>query len=188
MNAYDFDGTIYDGDSGIDFVMYVFSKKPFFVIGHMIKSIGSVIGYKFGKVDFKTAKSKVFAFVGNVDNLDELIEGFANKNKNKLKDYYHTNRKDDDLIISASLDFYLKPLCEKIGLKNVICTEYDIKSGVILNENCKGEEKVKRFEAIYGKDAIIENAYGDSKGDIPLLKRAKNGYMIKKQKVTKYEF
>lgn len=187
MNAYDFDGTIYNGDSGVDFVKFAFSKKPFLVFGHLLKCINTVVKYKLGKVDFQTAKSKVFSFVGKIENLEEMTEMFAKKNKHKIKKYYFTNRKDDDIVISASLDFYLLPLCKEIGLNNVMCTKYDIKNGVIIGANCKGPEKVRRFEEVYGKDAIIENAYGDSNGDIQLLNRAQNGFMIVKEEVTIYK-
>ena len=187
MNVYDFDGTIYNGDSGVDFVKFAFAKKPLLVFSHLFKCIGPVIKYKLGKTDFKTAKSKVFSFVGKIENLEEMTEAFAKKNKHKIKDYYPGNRKEDDIVISASLDFYLVPLCKEIGLNNVMCTKYDVKNGVIIGENCKGPEKVRRFEEVYGADAIIENAYGDSNGDIQLLNRAQKGFMIKKQEVTVYK-
>lgn len=187
MNAYDFDGTIYDGDSGIDFIKFMFCKKPLFMTKHLFKSSVVFAKYKMGKIEFKQMKEDLFSFVKNIDELNRFTSEFANKNKNKIKKYYGDTKKDDDLIISASLDFYLLPLCKEIGLNNVICTEYDVKNGKIINENCKGEEKVKRFEAVYGNDAVIENAYGDTKGDIPMLKRAQNGFMIKGQEVTIFE-
>lgn len=187
MNAYDFDGTIYRGDSGVDFVKFAFTRKPLLVFCHLFKCVKPVVQYKLGKIDFKTAKSKVFSFVSKIEELEEMTAAFAKKNKHKIKKYYPENRKDDDLIISASLDFYLIPLCKEIGLNNVMCTKYDVKNGVIIGENCKGQEKVKRFEEVYGKDAVIENAYGDTKGDIPLLNRANKGFMIKKEEVTIYK-
>lgn len=187
MNAYDFDGTIYNGDSGADFIKFMFCKKPLLVTKHLVKSSVVIAKYKLGKVELKKMKEDLFSFVNKIDELNKFTNEFAKKNKNKIKNYYFDTKKEDDLIISASLDFYLLPLCKEIGLNNVICTEYDIKNGKIINENCKGEEKVKRFEATYGSDAIIENAYGDTKGDIPMLKRAQNGFMIKGQKVTVFE-
>lgn len=187
MNAYDFDGTIYNGDSGVDFVKFAFSKKPLLVFCHLFKCVKPAVQYKLGKIDFKTIKSKVFSFVSKIENLEEMTVAFAKKNKHKIKKYYPNNKKEDDLIISASLDFYLLPLCKEIGLNNVMCTKYDVKNGLIIGENCKGPEKVRRFEEVYGQDAIIENAYGDSNGDIQLLNRAQKGFMIVKEEVTIYK-
>ncbi len=98
MNAYDFDGTIYNGDSGMDFVKFAFSKKPFLVFFHLIKCAKPAIEYKLGKIDFKEAKSKVFSFVSKIDNLEKMTSEFAEKNKHKVKKYYHKTRRDDDTV------------------------------------------------------------------------------------------
>lgn len=187
MNAYDFDGTIYNGDSGAEFVKFMFFKKPIFMTGHLIKSSVGFVKYKMKKIEFKEMKENIFSFVSKVDNLEKYTKEFAEKNKHKVKKYYHSNRREDDVIISASLDFYLIPLCKAIGINTVICTEYDVKNGKIINENCKNAEKVNRFEAKYGKDAVIENAYGDSKGDYELLNKAQKGFMIKGEEVTVFK-
>lgn len=186
MNAYDFDGTIYDGDSGVDFIKYIFFKKPFFMTWHMCKSSIHFAKYKLKKITFREMKEALFSFVSSIDNLDKYTKDFAKKHKNKLKEYYKETRREDDLIISASLDFYLLPLCKEIGIEKVMCTNYDIKNKKFLTENCKGEEKVKRFNLEYGENAVIEKAYGDSKADIPLLKRAVKGYLIRGQEVLEY--
>ena len=44
-DLYDFDGTIYDGDSGIDFVKFAIKKHPSFIFG-ILCSLGIVILYK----------------------------------------------------------------------------------------------------------------------------------------------
>ncbi len=187
MNVYDFDGTIYDGDSGRDFILFAFSKRPFYMAKHFLKLIKYFIKYKRKKINFKEMKERVFSFVKNFNDLEELKKEFIQRHMKKVKPYYSEVRKDDDIIISASLDFYLIDLCKAIGINNVVCTEYDVKSGKIINENCKGEEKVKRFDTIYGKDTVINNAYGDSKHDVPILKRAVKGYIVKGNELIEYD-
>lgn len=187
MNVYDFDGTIYDGDSGNDFIIFMLTKKTFYMTKFLFKFLKKYNKYLRGKIDFKEMKSSLYSFVSNIENLSDYVEEFAEKNKNKLKKYYKEIRKEDDIVVSASLDFYLLPLCSKIGLKNVICTRYDIKKGEIINENCKGVEKVNRFNLAYGKDTTIDNYYGDSKADIPMLDRAQNGFFVKGNKVINYK-
>lgn len=186
MNVYDFDGTIYDGDSGVDFVKFMFRKKKLLVLKYLFISLKYIIKYKAKKISFKEMKENLFAFVKEVDDLKSFTEEFAEIHKNNIKNYYIDSRKDDDLIISASLDFYLIPLCNKMSINNVICTKYDVKKGKIVGENCKGTEKVKRFDEKYGKNTVIENAYGDSKNDVPIIKRALNGYIIKGNEVIFY--
>ena len=59
MNAYDFDGTIYDGDSGAEFIKFMFFKKPFFMTGHLLKSSVGFVKYKMKKIQGKL-KIKIF--------------------------------------------------------------------------------------------------------------------------------
>ena len=39
MNIYDFDNTIYEGDTGVDMMLYGFKKYPFKVIKSLIRGI-----------------------------------------------------------------------------------------------------------------------------------------------------
>ncbi len=50
MNVYDFDGTIYNGDSGVDFIKYSIIKHPFIVTWHGVKSIKYFLLYKLNKI------------------------------------------------------------------------------------------------------------------------------------------
>lgn len=186
MNVYDFDGTIYNGDSGVDFVKFMFRKKKMLVLKYLVFSLKYIIRYKLKKISFKEMKQNLFAFVKEVDDLKSFTEEFAEIHKNNIKDYYLRLRRDDDLVISASLDFYLIPLCNKMNINNVLCTKYDVENGMIIGENCKGDEKVRRFNEAYGNNAVIENAYGDSKNDVPIIKRALEGYIIKGNKIVPF--
>lgn len=178
MNVYDFDGTIYNGDSGVDFIKFALKKKKFLVVKYLLCSPLYVIKYVFKELTFSEMKEKLFSFVKKIDKLDEFTEEFAQIHKKNIKKYYLNTRKADDLVVSASLDFYLIPLCNAIGISNVICTRYDTCNGKIIGENCKGAEKVKRFEEEYGENAVIENAYGDSINDVPIIKRGLKGYVV----------
>ena len=186
MNVYDFDGTIYKGDSGADFIKFMCAKKPFFMTGHILKSLKYVAKYEIKKIEFKEMKEYLFSFVKSIDNLEKYTSEFAEKYKDNIKENYKVTRKNDDVVVSASLDFYLVPLCKSIGIENVICTNYDTKNGKIIGENCKGEEKVTRINLAYGEKMKIECAYGDTKGDVPMMKRAEKGYVIKGEKIIEY--
>lgn len=187
MNVYDFDGTIYDGDSGVDFMKYIFFKKPIFMTWHLVKSLKYVFLYQLKRISFQELKEYLFSFVSSLSQLDNLLEEFIEKHKNRMKEYYSQIRKNDDVIISASLDFYLIPLCQKMGFNRVICTKYDVKAGKIIGKNCKNDEKIRRLIEEYGEEVKIENAYGDSKSDIPMLKFAQKGYMIIKNQPVEYQ-
>ena len=72
MNIYDFDNTIFKGDSSIKFIKYSLLRHPFLVLVASLKSLGEVIKYIFKKSDFEKIKGKMFSFVKRINNLDEL--------------------------------------------------------------------------------------------------------------------
>ena len=60
------------------------------------------------------------------------------------------------------------------------------RTGKIIGENCRGEEKVKRFRELY-KDQQIDQFYSDSKSDTPLKKLAVIAYLVKKNQIIDWK-
>jgi HAD superfamily phosphoserine phosphatase-like hydrolase len=185
MNAYDFDDTIYKGDSGIDLIKYTFKKKPFLMIKYLFITLFFAIKYYFKKSTYKEVKEKLFGFLREIKNLEEYIDLFVNIHMKNIKPWYYEIQKKDDVLISASYDLWINKFAQKINIKNVISTKYDIKTGKIIGENCLKEEKLKRFDKEF-PNKIIKKSYSDSPNDIPLLKRAEQGFVVKDDKITKY--
>ena len=184
MNMYDFDGTIYNGDSLVDFIKYSFKKKPLSVSKSIIKTIFKYFKYKREKITFEELKESLFSFVPSIKNKDEFISDFVKKNKNKIKEFYLKQKRKDDLIITASLDFYVKPLCKSVGIKKIISTKYDLKTGRIAGKNCKGTEKEKIIESLPKNK--FKCFYTDSINDKPLFKYAEKNYIVSKNKIEEY--
>ena len=78
MNIYDFDNTIFKGDSSIKFIKYSLLRHPFLVLVASLKSLGEVIKYIFKKSDFEKIKGKMFSFVKRINNLDEYLDKYVN--------------------------------------------------------------------------------------------------------------
>ena len=184
-NLYDFDGTIYDGDSGFDIVMFAISKNPKVLLS-LIASLGTVILFLFGLRTKEEAKNKVFSFLKYFPNTSEFVEEFWIKNEHKIKDFWK-KKKDhkNDIIISASGYFWLNPIAKKYKVGGLIATEIDPHTGIIKDNNCHGKEKVLRFKEKFPK-AIISKMYTDSINDLPLIEEAKEGYLVKKNKIYNY--
>lgn len=181
MNVYDFDGTIYDGDSTRDFYFYCLLKKPILIL----KAFYHISGFPlyFLKLKTKTqAKERFYGFLKSVD-ADTLLCDFWNKNINKIKSWYYEQQKEDDIIISASPEFIVVPACEKIGIKTVMASVVDSKSGKYNGVNCHGEEKVRRFYHAF-PDGKIDSFYSDSKNDTPLAKEAQKAFFVSKNVIT----
>ena len=87
MIVYDFDKTIYDGDSSIDFYLYCLKKNPR-IICLLPKQVIYFILYKLKiktKIEFKAC---FFSFVKYVKNVDLTVNEFWVKNIQKIKPWY----------------------------------------------------------------------------------------------------
>lgn len=186
MNIYDFDDTIFAGDSSVEFIKYSFGKHPFLVLWCGLKGLKECIKYLFKKSNVGLIKSELFSFVKDIKNLDEYMNDYVLKYQNRIKRFYLEQQKDDDVIISASFDFIVRPFCEKLGIKHIIATEYDTKKGCIIGKNNKGKEKIVRFNKIF-KNPKVNEAYSDSLSDIPMFEIAKKAYLVKDEELIPYE-
>lgn len=185
MNVYDFDKTIYDGDSTVNFYKYCVRKKPA-VLKCLPKQICAAFKYYFFKVYDKTQMKEVFyLFLKELDDVDSLLESYWEENMAKIKDWYKKSKKDDDVIISASPEFLLEIPCKKLGVK-LIASRVCKKTGKYDGVNCHGKEKVKRFYAEF-PDGAIDEFYSDSYSDTPLAKISKKAYMVKKNKIFEWK-
>lgn len=174
MNIYDFDNTIYEGDTGVDMVLYGLKKYPFKVIKCIIK--GLKLKRKYKTTNISEVKEEFFAFLYEIKDLDKFINSFIDSHIKNIKPWYKNQQKDNDTIISASYDLWINPFCKRLGIKNIICTNVDNK-GKIIGENCKGEEKVKRFKKEFPNVEVFES-YSDSSTDIPMLLLAKKPFIV----------
>ena len=180
MNVYDFDDTIYNGDSSFDFVLFCFNKnkKLFKYIPHII--LGFIL-YIFKIIKKTRMKEYFFSFLESIDG-KRYVEEFWKTHEKNIKKFYLDNKKMNDLIISASPAFLLEPICEKLGIKNLIASEVDINSGKFLSENCKGSRKVDLFYEKYPNKKIRE-FYSDSLSDTPLANISRNAYLVDNENI-----
>ena len=182
MNIYDFDKTIYDGDSTIDFIKYCFriNKKTLFILP---KFIFFLFLYLIKIIEKEKLKSELFRVVVYFDDIEKIVKNFWNYKEYKLKDFYMTKRKNTDIVISASPEFLLHPISEKYNFK-LIATNVDTKTGKIIGKNCHGIEKVKRLK----NEGInkCNNFYSDSLSDRPLSEISKKAYIVKGNKIMKW--
>lgn len=61
MNVYDFDGTIYDGDSTVDFYLYCIRKHPWLIV-YAFRQGAGVLLCAAGRVDTAGMKERFFPF------------------------------------------------------------------------------------------------------------------------------
>lgn len=182
MNVYDFDQTLFNPDSSFLFTVTCLKKYPklFFRIlpGVAVKAIGKLMG----KSGTKELKEKIFAFLPYLDNVDDEVNAFWEKNGNRIENWYLAQKHEDDLIISASPEFLLSPVCKRLGVK-LISTRMDKHTGKIIGENCSNTEKVRRLYEEY-PEAVIDEFYSDSLIDTPLAKLARKAFIVRYDKLS----
>lgn len=185
LDLYDFDGTIYDGDSGVDIVKFALKKRPSLIL-HLIGSLGIVILYLLKLRTKEEMKNRLFGFLKHFPDTDEFVAEFWEKHEYKIKDFWKNKKSHkNDIIISASGHFWLKPIADKYKVKDLFATDVDPKTGRVNGNNCHGKEKVKIFRKKYPKAEVMK-MYTDSINDLPLIEIAKEGILVKKNKLYNY--
>ena len=186
IDVYDFDGTIYNGDSSIDFLVYAMKKKK-----SLIKYMPKTILYKFLNslriIEKKRFKEVYFSFIKDIKNLEKFVEEFWKIKENKINKFFLDNvkSKKEIYVISASPEFLLRPYIAKFNNVKLIGTRIS-NEAKLTGENCKGKEKINRLKK-EEKDFVIENFYTDSIVDLPLVEISKNAYYVHDGKVEKWD-
>ena len=185
MNAYDFDKTIYKNDSSTDFLLFSLRRHPKALSRVPLIFSGYVKFFIFKKGRKEDFKEKAFSIVKYCD-IDKDISDFWEKNEKKIKTYYLQQKKEDDVIISASPEFLLEPICNKLGVKHLIATKVDKHTGKFLSNNCWGKEKVVRFRQEF-KAAQVREFYSDSYSDTPMAELANKAVLVKGDKLLPWK-
>lgn len=182
INGYDFDKTIYNGDSSVDFYLYCLKRKPT-LIRYIFGLIWGISLYILKIKSKEYMKEKFFAIVKSINNIDDYINDFWDKHYKNIKPWYLKQKDKSDIIISASPEFLLKPLEKKLKVK-VIASKVNKNTGKFEAKNCHDHEKVNRFYKEVGKKKL--NAfYSDSMSDKPMMDISKNAYLVKKDEIKK---
>lgn len=177
MNVYDFDGTIYRGDSSWDFCLFCMKRDPS-LFRYLPTILRGAFRYLTKKISKTVFKEHNFAFLQGVSDVDRAVADFWKTHRRKLYPWYPAQKQPSDVIISASPDFLLAPVCESLGV-TLIASPVDKKSGRFHGENCHDEEKVRRFRAAC-PDAAVDAFYSDSLSDLPMARLAKRAYFIRR--------
>ncbi len=187
MNTFDFDKTIYNGDSTTHFVMYLARRHPR-VIFSLVGSLGAVMRYKTGKISKTAMKERLYKAFAYVPDMESEVERFWKTHIKRIEPWYLEIKKPDDVIISASPEFLLEIPKREVGFGTLIASRVDMHTGKYDGLNCYGEEKPRRFAERFGEgwETLSDTFYSDSYSDDPMAKISKKAYLIKKHKPTEW--
>jgi phosphatidylglycerophosphatase C len=183
MNVYDFDKTIYDGDSSVHFFIYNLKKQPS-LMRFFPRQLVALVKYKLNKISKTQMKTIVYTYFQAIPDIDQRVESFWKEHKKNLQSWYLQQRRDDDVIISASPTFLLKPICNELNVA-LIASEVDKKTGENLSENCYEHEKPIRFAKLYDINEM-DTFYSDSRSDSPMADLAKKAVLVNRDKLINW--
>lgn len=185
MNVYDFDKTIYYNDSTSDFYLFCLKRHPA-IAKHFPKTMAAFIAYILHLKTKTQFKEVMYSFLLEID-IDNDLKDFWETHKEKIKPWYLEQLKNDDVIISASPEFLLKPICDQLGINHMMASRVDPKTGKYTGINCHGKEKVVRFREVFGNEKIDE-FYSDAYCDTPLAEIAEKSFMVKGDRRKPWRF
>ncbi|RDU67716.1 HAD-IB family hydrolase [Helicobacter didelphidarum] len=179
---FDFDGTITRGDSFALFLKFILGKRFYIKI---LCNIHILFLYKLGIYNnAKTKQSVLESCLGGMEQitLEQKCQAFCRKLESYCKDsaltkiQWHKEQGHKVVLVSASFEEYLRPLCKKLGIE-LLATTMEVKNGIVTGNfghpNCYGVEKVHRIKATYNLcDYTSIYVYGDTRGDKEMLELA----------------
>jgi len=179
MNVYDFDKTIFMGDSTVEFYKFCLARTPRMWLRLPKLAYGALFVLKKDKQRFK---QDMFAFLRDLKEPEKMVDEFWKQNINRIYLWYLKQKRDDDVIISASPKFLVKPAMQLLGGGVVLASPVNVFTGLYEGFNCHGDEKVRRYRAMYG-NTPIQSFYSDSHSDDPMAFISQSAYIVRDGKL-----
>jgi len=182
MKVFDFDNTIYDGESMVDFVYFMIDKKE------KLKKYKGIVDklaklYEINLLSPSLIENVINKYKKDFDlssnNITKYIDEFWESNKKKIRKEMLDKIDKEDLIITAAPDILIDPVRKLLKTKNIYSSIVNIEKRELVFM-CYKENKAKKFKELYG-DKQIDELYTDSYADKPLMKLSKKVYLIDKK-------
>ena len=174
MDIYDFDGTLYRGDSTADFLRFCLLRHPRIAFSMPRTGVAAMACYGMHAIDKTQFKSVLYRFLTMLPDVDREVYEFWCEHESNLCG--PCTPAEGDLVISAGPEFLLRGTCKRRGL-DLIASQVDPHTGRTLGPNCSGGEKVVRLRERY-PDVRIERFFSDSRNDDSLARLAAQAFMV----------
>jgi len=188
LALFDFDGTMIPGDSIVPFMLFAFRRGDMGLFA-LLRACGKGLQFKLGLKSGGDMKREALAFYQGLScqRRQALDKAFAEKIEKKVYPKaraalsMHKKAGRMVVLVSASTENYMRYVAEMLGADGLLCTPVD-ESGRV-GENCHGEEKVRRIRRWMDAEKLpvdlqASYAYGDSRGDLPMLRLCGHGTLV----------
>ena len=175
MNGYDFDDTILKGNSMCRFSLFCALRLPYLILFVPVLIVAFVLR-ALRILNKNRYLHMISLFVALVPHAEKFAVKFWDKNFKHIKRWYLDQRRDDDIVISASPQFLVGEACRRLGVR-CVATQLSPVSARLRGKHVYGDVKVEEYKRIFG-DAPLETYYSDSLSDTPMFKLASRGYFV----------
>lgn len=188
LAIFDFDGTITTKDTLAEFIKFAVGKSTYYL--GLFSLSPMLTAYKLKLIRNDIAKEKLIThfFKGwDADKFQKIANQYSCEQIDKItrpkaieQIRWHQQQGHKVVIVSASMECWLKAWCEKNHI-DLISTCLEINdnklTGVFFGKNCYGIEKANRVKDAYDLSQYDHiYAYGDSRGDKELLALAHESF------------
>lgn len=188
LALFDFDGTLTCKDSLFELIKFIHGKQPFYK--GLLTLFPGLLLYKLKMVSNWKAKEKVLTYFFRGMSSD-IFQNYCNRFVLEVMPVLL--RKDAEVmlkqlkdhgarvvIVTASAENWIMPWCRSLNIE-CIASKLEVSNGKMTGKlsgkNCYGMGKVRRIKEyldLSKYDTIY--AFGDSKGDLPMLELATDRY------------
>ena len=186
---FDFDGTVRAHDSIVSWVLFALRRVKMPLSDGLSVLVQSALCLLARRGKPETLKTLALRFEQRLSEaeLDALIGAFIRKKilprlrRDALRAVEDCRGKGYRVVlVSASTEDYMPAAAEALRADGLICTR--IENGTV-QTNCRGAEKVRRIRAWAEEqpeaiDFARSRAYGDTAGDLPMLRLVGEGFAV----------
>lgn len=188
IDVYDFDGTLFDGESTGAFWRYCLRRRPS-LLRYLPEQLCGGLLFLLDTHAMTAAKAHFLCFLRGVD-AEALARDFWRDPRRLRRLAPWLRRAPGDIpfaIASASPAFLVAPAAERLGADVLVATPADPRTGRIDGENCRGEEKIRRLRQALGEFSVRAMYTDDPVADAPLLAMAEERYRVRHGRVTRLD-
>ncbi|MDR2686937.1 MAG: haloacid dehalogenase-like hydrolase [Oscillospiraceae bacterium] len=177
-NVYDWDETVVYPNSGVTFVAFCMWRHNE-LLRYLPHIGGQLLAHAAKSRSGKPFRAELYTFMRDVPDWEGEVRLFWQlKADDMLRPWYLAQKRPDDIILSDSAEFLLRPLCEQLGVR-LAATRVDPVTGLLEGPDCYGPEKLRRLREEFGP-VEVEEFYSDSLHDAPLARQARRAFLVKK--------
>lgn len=184
--AFDFDGTLTYKDTLLPFLSFITSSfQTSYCLALLLPKLLTCLFHNNYRQLAKEAMLKRILGGMPIEYVRQWGQKFASgpllqkiRPEGLTKLRWHKEQGHRCLLVSANLDVYLEPWALQAGFNDLLCSRVEADNegkltGKLVGLNCWGPEKTRRLHQLLGtKENYVLYAYGDSRGDRPMLELA----------------